>query len=276
MSLYCKANGYAIWLCHTGFLTVWPLPTSEQIERYYSNQYFQRDPGRYHAVPGSVHWEVAARGWHGRIGRILAVGGSLSVKGWNCLDIGAGTGMFAHLLHEAGARINCVEFTDEGRDSIVRLVGSETTIWKGMDQCDSAPEAYDLITMWAFLEHIPYDKNFLKRIAAMLKPGGVVALSSPNANALNRRLFKAKWRYFCPPEHVAFYHPALLTELARREGLTTAYSRTLFSGRAFLEGIGLGDLKRGVHKIMKGLGLLYDWCGWGDNFEIYLIKRRSR
>jgi len=51
-------------------------------------------------------------------------------------------------------------------------------------------ESFNLITLWEALEHAPSPEQTLKEINRVLRPGGFLLLSTPNADCLNQRIKK--------------------------------------------------------------------------------------
>ena len=68
------------------------------------------------------------------------------------------------------------------------------------------PDAgFDVVTMIEFLEHVPAPDLFLHAAARWLRPGGLLYITTPNAESLNRRLLGLQWSVFSPPEHVTIW-----------------------------------------------------------------------
>lgn len=124
-----------------------------------------------------------------RTGRWLDIGfgegGVLRVAerhGWSCygLDI-------APQALEYGARRGWVVAADAATD-------------------DRFPEqGFDVITMIEFIEHVPQSAGFFQMAKRLLRPGGLLYLTTPNAASLNRRLLGLEWSIFSPPEHVTIW-----------------------------------------------------------------------
>jgi hypothetical protein len=51
-------------------------------------------------------------------------------------------------------------------------------------------------------------------------------MKTPNYASLNRRLMGMRWSGFRFPDHVNYFTPATLRELARRAGFSTHYGPT--------------------------------------------------
>jgi SAM-dependent methyltransferase len=59
--------------------------------------------------------------------------------------------------------------------------------------------------MIEFLEHVPDPERILKVALDLLRPGGILYLTTPNAQSLNCRLLGLEWSVFSPPDHVTIW-----------------------------------------------------------------------
>jgi len=80
------------------------------------------------------------------------------------------------------------------------------TVARDGDLDDQFPEqAFDVVTMIEFLEHVSEPMHFLQAALRWLRPGGVLYLTTPNAQSLNRRLLGLGWSIFAPPDHLTIW-----------------------------------------------------------------------
>ena len=54
---------------------------------------------------------------------------------------------------------------------------------------------FDVITMWATLEHLPEPNRYLRTSLQWLRPGGILLASVPNFSSITQRLIGTKDRY---------------------------------------------------------------------------------
>jgi 2-polyprenyl-3-methyl-5-hydroxy-6-metoxy-1,4-benzoquinol methylase len=78
--------------------------------------------------------------------------------------------------------------------------------------------AYDVITLWDVLEHLPEPRPHLEVIRRLLRPKGILALSTPNMEGLTLRLLGKRSRVFSPHEHLVYYSKRTLTDLLKSCG----------------------------------------------------------
>jgi Methyltransferase domain len=77
-----------------------------------------------------------------------------------------------------------------------------------------------------YIEHEFYPGEALARLREALADDAAVVIKTPNYASLNRRIMGIRWSGFRFPDHVNYFTPATLREIARRAGFTTHYGLT--------------------------------------------------
>jgi SAM-dependent methyltransferase len=101
-------------------------------------------------------------------------------------------------------------------------------------------EHYNAIVMGDVIEHLPRPANALERMAALLRPGGIVWMALPDAGSFVARGLRARW-WSVIPTHVQFFTRASIRTLLERQGWTVLEITTApkaFSVRYYLERVG--------------------------------------
>jgi 2-polyprenyl-3-methyl-5-hydroxy-6-metoxy-1,4-benzoquinol methylase len=81
-------------------------------------------------------------------------------------------------------------------------------------------ESFDVITSWHVIEHVADVESTLVEWFRVLRPGGVMALETPDASSPLVRLRGARYRKFWAPEHTYTFTPSTLAEFMSRAGFT--------------------------------------------------------
>jgi SAM-dependent methyltransferase len=94
-------------------------------------------------------------------------------------------------------------------------------------------ESVDLLTIFDVIEHTPDPKAVLERARALLKPGGVLAITYPDYGSLAARLMGSRW-VFLLTVHLYYFTRVSMADLLRRCGFQVAgfkpYLQTLELG----------------------------------------------
>jgi len=180
------------------------------------------------------------------------------------LDVGCGAGTFlAAVQRESGAQVTGVDFKDLSHLPWMRDIEFRCGVF--YDQQLGA-RAFDLITMWHFLEH-DYDPLCTLRCARdRLSSAGRLVIEVPRLDSLSFRLYRERWPGLQAPQHTVLYSKATLLEMVRKAELEIVDYLPwgafppyfyLFSGAAFklLKGRGL-NLSRAIYPYFLGQALL--------------------
>jgi 2-polyprenyl-6-hydroxyphenyl methylase/3-demethylubiquinone-9 3-methyltransferase len=107
--------------------------------------------------------------------------------GKSALDVGCGAGLLAEPLARLGAELTAIDAATEliavAREHSSRM-GIEIDYRAGDVQ--ELEGQFDLITCMEVIEHVADPAAFLKSIARLLAPGGLLILSTPNATSWSR------------------------------------------------------------------------------------------
>ncbi|MFO7864570.1 MAG: class I SAM-dependent methyltransferase [Salinivirgaceae bacterium] len=134
------------------------------------------------------------------------------------LDLGCGKPTFLKRLQEkTGAYCKGVDFSDEGWkyspdefSDIDLEVGEFTDI--------QTAEAFDLITMWHYLEHAYEPLATLKHMKKLSHSNTRLLIEVPNYNSWTRKVQKSHWEGYHTPRHTVVFEPKTITKLLENAG----------------------------------------------------------
>lgn len=146
----------------------------------------------------------------------------------NIIDVGCGDGYFLDEAKKRGWNVYGTEYMDT-KVEFCRQKGINMS--QGiLDPRNYAPEFFDVIVSIEVIEHINNAKDEIKNFYSMLRPGGIVYLTTPHYNSLSRHLFHGKWNIIDYPSHLSYYTKKTLRRLFKDAGFTlTRFATTGFS-----------------------------------------------
>ncbi len=187
---------------HCGLVFVNPRPVFEDLARQYEGPYFNCPEPTFGGYEDyEADREDIMRTFRGRLARIRPLLGPGTPR---LLDVGCATGIFLEVAREAGWS---VEGLDISAYALSRARQKGLTIHRGTLTGASLPAAtYDVITMWDLIEHVPDPVAVLLECRRLLRPGGVLAISTPDAGSLLARVLGGRWLGFRSiDEHLYFF-----------------------------------------------------------------------
>lgn len=213
-----------------GHLEVWPRPNAERQRALYAEKFYEEDKATYldDVSRDRAYWDAI---WSIRrrmlellvptpaagARRILDVGASggflldhFQQHGWTGLGIEPSRSAARHARERFGLEIFCGELLDFGLET-------------DRDWREDGGEPFDAIHCAQVLEHVLDPEACVARIAALLRPGGVVFIEVPNDfNVLQETartlLAKPAW-WVAPDHHLNYFDAQSLATLLARHGL---------------------------------------------------------
>jgi len=140
----------------------------------------------------------------------------LPAGGGRLLDVGCGNGGFLMLAQQAGWQVEGLDF-DAGAVKAARSRGLEVH-QGGIDVLGKYSACFDVITLCHVIEHVHDPVTTLRRLHALLKPGGVLWLDTPNLSSLGALRFGPHWRGLETPRHLVLFSPASMKRALTKAG----------------------------------------------------------
>lgn len=127
------------------------------------------------------------------------------------LDIGCGTGILVEEASKLGYESHGIDVSGHGLSSRLRAMGDRFKLGT-LDEVGYPEDYFDLITMCDVIEHIYDPRAFVKSLTRVVKTGGIVALATPNYDAMLRKILGNRNVSFKIPEHVTYYTTKTLSD----------------------------------------------------------------
>jgi 2-polyprenyl-3-methyl-5-hydroxy-6-metoxy-1,4-benzoquinol methylase len=133
------------------------------------------------------------------------------------LDVGCGAGTFLIEAQKAGFEGFGQEiapyFVEYGREQHnLQILEGE------LKNLNLARHSFDVITAFDVIEHHPDPKSLLAEICLLLKPGGIIFVSTHDIGNFFARHYGARWRYLNPLGHLTYFTRQTLMTMLRQTG----------------------------------------------------------
>ncbi|WP_319417366.1 methyltransferase domain-containing protein [Marispirochaeta aestuarii] len=135
------------------------------------------------------------------------------------LDVGCAYGPFLEAAREAGFRIEGLEpskeaarWAEEHLGCRVSPMGLEEFVRK------NPQKKWDAVTLWYVIEHFPDLESALQQLSGMVKPGGMLALGTPNGAGISARRNLKKFLAASPADHYTILSPKSVKRLLKQKG----------------------------------------------------------
>ncbi|MCX7791483.1 MAG: class I SAM-dependent methyltransferase [Chloroflexaceae bacterium] len=92
--------------------------------------------------------------------------------------------------------------------------------------------SFAAITMWNVFEHLYDPRAIIAEVARLLQPGGVLVVTHPNLDSLDRRLFGHMWIGYELPRHLYLFPSDRLRALMAEYGLEEVERRCVYGSHA--------------------------------------------
>lgn len=138
------------------------------------------------------------------------------LKTGNLLDIGAGTGAFAHTMLQAGWKVTGLEPDATARANALLNYNLKLSELTNLHQLES--NLFDAITMWHVMEHVHDLHGYLETYLRILKPNGRLIIAVPNYTSHDAAVYEQYWAAYDVPRHLYHFSPASMRILLDQKG----------------------------------------------------------
>lgn len=192
------------------------------------------------------------------------------------LDVGCSRGDFVAVAAQLGFAAEGVEPAPQIAEA-ARAAGR--TVHTGLLEEQNFPaEYFDVVSLFEVIEHLRAPMPLIEECRRILRPGGILIISTGNTASWTVRAMKARWDYFQVEKdagHVSFFNPGSMALLAARAGFEVA---ALSTGRVrFAEENDLPGWAYATAKIAaEVLSFPARLFGCGHDMLVFLQRPRGR
>ena len=211
----CRNEWHYVSCDSCGHVWLDPRPSPEALGTIYPPTYYAYNYADIPAIARKGKDDLDSM----KIGKILKLAGKAPDR---YLDVGCGDGRYLDALHRKGVPnegLFGLEL-DEATVATLRERGLQAYCERVETTDKFADGSIDLITMFHVIEHVASPSEVVEKLASLLRPGGVLALETPNIDSLDARLFHdGHWGGYHIPRHWHLFKPDTLKRLLEQTGL---------------------------------------------------------
>ena len=224
---------YELFGCGACGLQFWE-PRELPDARWYEQMYGGRDKKLLPLEPGHKYFLADA----------------FAPRNGELLDIGCGTGNFLAAARDAGYGVTGIELDRNAARFAKERLGLQRvlalTISEFAEQL--AEERFDVVTFFEVLEHQAAPLEFLQKVKACVRPGGVIALSVPN----RERWLTGPDVLDYPPNHFLRWNTAALRKFLSAQGFEIQSIREQPAGVTYTAQMIHMALRTGISQVAAG------------------------
>ena len=244
--------------CGLIFLT----PVPDDLDRYYPEQYYElpRSRSRLVELAGREQFKLD-------LIRPFEPGGDL-------LEIGPGWGSFAYAAQSAGYSVTVVEKDERCRTYLEEVAGVSVRAPKSTGALPDGLQKYDVVALWHVLEHLPDFGQMLVELAGLVRPGGVLAIATPNPAAWQFRVMRGVWPHLDAPRHLQLIPAGVIKKILRPLGFEPVVETTGDAGGRSWDRFGWQRLVMNALPRSRLLGLAGFVAGYAIGWLLAPLDRR--
>jgi 2-polyprenyl-3-methyl-5-hydroxy-6-metoxy-1,4-benzoquinol methylase len=222
-----------------GYLRVDPLPTDEEVNKFYKEEFYSSEYKNFNDSSLEVQkeekdffdsrWESVYKHCEGYFH---------DMTNRSIFDIGFGFAQALLYLENKGLEVSGLDPAPEGVD-YARSKGLEVYLSEISDFGCVGDKRFDIVTMFNVLEHLRKPaKTLLDIKEKLLKPDGVVVIDVPNEFndfqiTANKEYNLNEW-WVCPPAHINYFSVTSVLKLLDKCGYKEVLSESSFPLEMFL------------------------------------------
>jgi SAM-dependent methyltransferase len=257
--------------CNCGFITADAALSREQLLQLYSPAYFQGEEYRDYVAERSLF----VKQFQLRLKKLLNYVPTAHRK--RLFEIGAAYGFFLDLARSHFDEVGGIDLSSHAAAYARDVVGVSVAAGDLLEYPIEGP--IDAICMWDTIEHLAHPQLYIEKAASLLRPGGVLAITTGDIGSPLARWRKQKWRQIHPPSHLHYFSKDTLRLLLVKYGLEVCYTgyAGCYRSADTIAYIVL-SLKRGMpalYRNLKATGLL-NWSFYSNFYDIVYVIARKR
>lgn len=216
---------------HCGVERLNPRPTPKSILAFYPFDPSSYEP--YQKIAGGGSLLSRLRRWdhgYGLRKRLRAV--ERYVQRGRLLDVGAASGAFLSEVAQSsawqaeGVELNAIVAEMARTQGLTVSTGT-------VESCAFPDNHFDAITLWDVFEHLHSPSDTLAELSRILRPGGILLMSTPNLASWDRHIFGRYWIGYELPRHLYLFDAENARPFLEEHDFELVDVRSFFGSHAY-------------------------------------------
>ncbi len=195
-------KGYQIYRCANCRLRLMhPQPDDTTLQHIYGAQYFlgSEEPEAQERTRELKRWTAAlyfnmlSRHLGGHTGRLL--------------EIGCGWGDFLLEARKRNFEVSGLELSPDATAVANQRLGAALVKSGILEENSYEPGVFDVVACFDVIEHVRNPRQFLDRVARLIRPGGLIMIVTPSLDSLSARILGRHWMEY-KVEHLYYFSRA--------------------------------------------------------------------
>lgn len=186
------------------------------------------------------------------------------------LDVGCGGGRLLNRMKKRGWQVEGTDFDEQATNKVASRYGIKTHVGD-LPQCGLPAATFDAITMSQAIEHLYDPKATLRECLRLLRPGGLLVMTTPNVHSIGATKFGASWRGWEAPRHLHLFTVQSLQQLTQGVGFEIDTAGTYSAGSAVVYRVSRSKKLGGKLSWWDELGLLI----WSYRKELHEFRAQK-
>ncbi len=236
---FCPENGLGLVKCQQcGLVYVNPRPDPAELYALYGETYFHNNDSGVVGYSNYIKDEANIRRTSNKRLRLL----ERFIKPGRLLDVGCAVGFFIDEGRKRGWQVEGMDVSSFAVDYASEHFG--LNVRNGtLTELEFENGAYDMVTLWDVIEHVPDPKAYIQRAAELLRQGGVISLATPDVDSIPAKLAGRRWvGYKLSEEHIYYFSIKTLSQMLEEAGfevLDVRHVGKFVTLRLFIDRLGM-------------------------------------
>jgi len=197
-------------------------------------------------------------------------------RGLSMLDVGCAYGPFLAAARDRGQEVYGLDISEDAAAYVRQKLGIAAAAgdFLKLSTASSFGGPFDVLSMWYVIEHFIDLDQALRNAAALVRPGGVLAFSTPSGEGVSARYNRQGFFEHSPEDHFTIWEPSTARGILKAYGFRV--ERIRITGHhperfPLPQKVG-GKLRKAALGLCGAYSRIF---GLGDTFEVYAVRENT-